>query len=174
MILFPVYAISVWVAIGALRRSWLGLAVASLSFIPVLVLSYLCIQFIPLKPGEPRPEWLYIITGAYAVVVTGVGLAIALAGHGPRPSDCHQCRYDMRGVQSVHCPECGASRRCDACHAPLALAERGRCIRCHLPVTQLPPPPPALTPLPAHAPRSAPQRIRSRRAALRRLAAPRT
>jgi hypothetical protein len=162
VILFPIYAASIWIAIGALRRSWMGLAIAACSAFPVLVLSHICIQYLPLPPGEPRPEWLYLISGAYAIVVAGVGLAIALSGRGRLASDCHHCGYDLRGVTTILCPECGTSKRCHACHASLALAVRGRCVRCKLPAPAPTPTPPDTAPA-----RTAPS-PRARRAAFRR------
>lgn len=146
VILFPIYAIAVWVFVAARRRSFLGIAIAAVSAFPVLVLSHICIQYIPLKPGEPRPEWLYLISGSYAVVVAVVGMSIALAGRGRLRTDCHHCGYDLRGVDAPLCPECGTARRCDACHAPLTLAARGRCARCYLPI----PKPADVPPVRAH------------------------
>jgi len=138
VILFPIYAISIWFSIAAMRRSWIGLAIAMVSAFPVLAMSYVCIQFIPLKPGEPRPEWLYFVSGAYAIVVAGIGLSIALSGRGRLPTDCHACGYDLRGVGTNICPECGTSRRCTACHAPLPCGPAGRCARCRLPYSIAP------------------------------------
>ena len=170
MIVFPIYAIAIWLAIAALRRSWIGLAVALVSALPVLVLSHLCIQYIPLRAGEPRPVWLYLVAASYAVVVVGIGMGIALAGRGRLPTDCHECGYDLRGVEARICPECGTARRCQACHASIAHATRSRCDRCRVPFTIAPPAPTTHTPAPA-LPRRATQRASFRRA-LTRLSRP--
>lgn len=163
MIVFPIYAIAIWLAIAALRRSWIGLAIALVSALPVLILSHLCIQYVPLRAGEPRPVWLYLVAGSYAIVVAGIGLGIALAGHGRQPTDCHHCGYDLRGVGARVCPECGTARRCHACHASIANATRSRCDRCRVPFTIEPTAPATHPPAPA-LPRRATPRASFRRA----------
>lgn len=146
MILLPVYAVLIWVAIAFFRRRWQAFAILPLSIFPVLLLTHLCIEFIPLRAGEPRPSWLYAISGSYALLILIIGLVIAVQHNARTLRDCHACGYDLSGAASRVCPECGVASRCRKCHRALAQHDR-RCPVCRTPVLELAPRP-ARTALP--------------------------
>ena len=140
VILLPVYAIFIWVVIASFRRRWQAFAILPLSIFPVLLITHVCIQFIPLRAGEPRPAWLYAISGAYALLIMLIGLVIAVQHSARTIRDCHACGYDLSGTASRVCPECGAATRCRKCHRVLTASDR-RCPVCRTPALEFAPRP---------------------------------
>lgn len=129
MIVLPVYAVFIWIVIAYFRRRWQAFAILTLSVLPVMGITDLCVRFIPLPPGEPRPLWLYAISASYAVLIIVIGLVIALQHHARQHHHCHACGYDLTGSNARQCPECGAAARCLKCHRTLHDADR-RCPVC--------------------------------------------
>lgn len=129
MILLPVYAILIWCVIAYFRRRWQAFAIVALSVFPVILITHLCIQYIPLRAGEPRPSWLYAISASYALLIFGIGLVIAVQHNARTANDCHACGYDLTGTAARACPECGTTVRCRKCHRDLHDADR-RCPVC--------------------------------------------
>jgi RNA polymerase subunit RPABC4/transcription elongation factor Spt4 len=135
VIVLPVYAVFIWIVIAAFRRRWQAFAILGVSAFPVLLLTHLCIQFIPLRAGEPRPSWLYAFSGAYAMLILIIGLVIAVQHSARTAQDCHACGYDLSGTDSRICPECGVAVRCRKCHRSLTQTDR-RCPVCRTPVLE--------------------------------------
>lgn len=146
VILLPVYAILIWFVIAFFRRRWQAFVILALSGFPVLLLTHLCIQYIPLPSGEPKPSWLYGISGAYAMLILVIGFVIAVQHHTRTVHDCHACGYDLTGTTSRVCPECGERVRCRKCHRALGGMDR-RCPVCRTPTLEFAPRP-ARTALP--------------------------
>lgn len=117
MIVLPAYAVVIWIVIAMFRRRWQAFAILALSVIPVLLLTHLCVQYMPLRAGEPRPAWLYAISTMYGILIVLIGLVIAVQGSPRTARDCHACGYDLSGTTSRTCPECGSTLRCRKCHA---------------------------------------------------------
>lgn len=147
LILLPVYAVFIWCVIAFFRRRWQAFAILAVSGFPVLLLTHLCINYIPLHAGEPRPSWLYAISGSYAMLIFIIGLVIAVQHNARTPVDCHACGYDLSGTTSRICPECGASVRCRKCHRTLTESDR-RCPVCRTPVLEFAARPAVRTALP--------------------------
>jgi predicted RNA-binding Zn-ribbon protein involved in translation (DUF1610 family) len=138
LIILPIYAIAVWTAIAVFRRRWEGVAITLLSVLPVWWLTHLCVQHIPLKPGEPRPTWLYIIAMGYAALILVIGLVIVVQRRQARLSDCRGCGYDLAGAGGLSCPECGEAVRCTACHRSFDDPAALRCDACLTPAPRFP------------------------------------
>ncbi len=138
MIILPVYAIAIWTVIAVFRRRWQAFVITGLSVLPVGWITHLCVQHIPLKPGEPRPTWLYMISLGYGALILVIGLVIAVQRRDVRVSDCRACGYDLSGSRKLSCPECGEAVVCVACHRAFEDDEALRCPACLTPAPVFP------------------------------------
>ena len=137
VIVLPLYAVLIWSAMYFFRRRIVGWTVWSMSWAPVAVATYLCVQYMPLPDHEPRPVWLYAIAGAYAGLILLVG-GIIVSQRGLRDHHCHACGYDLSGNRAGMCPECGTPMRCRACHTLLMREDQTACHVCGSPFVELP------------------------------------
>ncbi|MEO1129487.1 MAG: zinc ribbon domain-containing protein [Planctomycetota bacterium] len=165
MILLPLYAIAIWVALYLFRRRWQGYVILGLCILPVGTLTHFCIEYLPLPSHEPRPVWLYGISAAYAMLILIVGLVIVVQRGTPRHNDCHTCGYDLTGNAAGLCPECGTPVRCRGCHAELSSIDFKACHQCGEPFPLFPP---KAVPVAAPVVRSFSPRDRARRFAVAR------
>ena len=111
VVILPLYAAAIWMIVAYFRRRWQAFVVIALSVLPVGSLTHLCLSYIPLKSGEPKPSWIYALSAAYAVLIVFVSLVIAVQRRRAAEHHCHACHYDLRGLTSARCPECGSKVR---------------------------------------------------------------
>jgi hypothetical protein len=103
----------------AIQRILIGL-VSAYPFMCMWSYASVCAKtgaVLPMVVGSARPQWfdwrLIELTGRYGWLAAGVAAltGIALAGRlwtTTPPNTCAACGYDLRGVRSDRCPECGA------------------------------------------------------------------
>ncbi len=121
MYLFVLYAALVWVSVFSFRRRWQSIPVLLLGvgavYVAVSLLNWLFTTEAPVFEGPPAPGqsethssspvMLPIVGYAYQALILLVGLALAAM---PRPAHinaCHHCGYELTGLDSGTCPECG-------------------------------------------------------------------
>ncbi len=138
MVIFPLYAITVWLIIWRLPTRWMRALATVLAVLPVWVVSNICVYYLPLPPKEPRPEWLLILTFGYAGLILLVGGMMSFITR-RRDEECHKCGYDMSGNELGVCPECGTPVRCRVCHHMLVHEDFGPCHNCGEPFPRFAP-----------------------------------
>ncbi len=119
MILFVIYAAAVWLVVFAQRRRPLGFIIAIAAPLPAAALGLL-LQ----RSHDTLTIWSMAVF-AFAGLLAFIALFLAVQ---PRrsPHACDACGYDLFGVRSDICPECGngASFTHTHAHAPAALSPR--------------------------------------------------
>lgn len=138
MVIFPLYAIAVWIGIWFLPRRWMRAIATVLAVFPVWVVSSLCVYYLPLPAHEPRPEWLLILTFAYSGLILLVGGMMSFIPR-RRDEECHKCGYDLTGNELGVCPECGTVVRCRVCYHMLVADDFGPCTHCGEPFPRFAP-----------------------------------
>ncbi len=100
MILFVVYAAAVWLVVFAHRRRLLGFVIALAAALPVAAAGMF------LQQGHATLTIWSMATFAFAALIGFIALFLAVL---PRrsPHACGRCGYDLLGVRSGICPECG-------------------------------------------------------------------
>lgn len=127
VLLFPIYAILIWLFAAQWRRQWKGFAVVGVGTLVLLVIE---LSLLRLAGGERRgivfipglaPGQVLFLLLVFTGLVAGVGLFIACSRPAP-PSDMHcpRCFYDLHGLDPVnlHCPECGRLWTGKGSHSP--------------------------------------------------------
>lgn len=135
MILLAAYAVIVWALIARTRRTWVAFALALMGGAAVLG-AMAVIAFISRASGGADVRTFSALLWVEGVIVTLVGLFIAVLPNRRDVGHCPFCRYDMTGhTHEVNpiCPECGIPRdgyastrrqRPDAASMREALAQR--------------------------------------------------
>ncbi len=107
MLLFPLYAVGVWLLVAHWRRRWQGAAVLATAVFLVLVLSsiYRMIARLAAIPAEG----LLFLLGVTGGIVLFVGMFILCLPRASVGIPCARCGYDLSGLvdESTRCPECG-------------------------------------------------------------------
>ncbi|MFM9958127.1 MAG: hypothetical protein ACKVZJ_08615 [Phycisphaerales bacterium] len=117
MILLALYAIAVWVGVAWWRRRWPGAVVLFGSQGPIWVFT-LGAGFLAAEPGVAEKfgflgtlagygRVIYFVSGFYAALIFAVALLIFVQPRKLLGHQCRRCRYDLRGIDSEVCPECG-------------------------------------------------------------------
>lgn len=114
MLLLPIYAVIVWYATYRLRRRLLGLVLPILAGGAVLLLLRLIVRMQHSLGATSAGDSLSISLMLYAeaIVVTAVGLFIAVLPRTPAYPHCPYCFYNLTGLDDRDspdfvCPECG-------------------------------------------------------------------
>lgn len=111
MIFFVIYLVAVWLGAFLLRRRPIGFVVALASAMPLVILGAW------FQNGHDTLTIWSIGSFAFAGLV-GLG-AFFLVLQPRRPdSACESCGYDLAGIGSPVCPECGAGGRSRSPAAP--------------------------------------------------------
>lgn len=126
MILFVLYAFGIWSIAWRYRRRWPAFA-ALVAGVPPIILSAHLDMWIVRTIFDEDASWILTLAVLFAGVIVFIGLLLALQPQ-PKPSHvCVVCDYDMRGINSQTCPECGAERTAerpkrqrDRVHPPIA------------------------------------------------------
>lgn len=114
MLLFPFYAVAIWLLAAKWRRTWKGFAAVIVGTAVLLVIEYTLYRIGNLKSGPVQPQQALGLLIPFTVLVFGVGLFIACQRRAaPSPIHCKRCHYDLTGLRPVglRCPECGAEWR---------------------------------------------------------------
>jgi hypothetical protein len=107
-VFFPLfYAIAVWAICIRYRRQWPAFIAPIISIGPVALLTYLELALLDLLDAGGEPV-IYIFSGAFSLLMLGVGLLIAIQPREVIENPCPSCNYEMEGVEGDICPECGA------------------------------------------------------------------
>ncbi len=116
MIFFILYAIGVWAAVYLLRGKWHAPAVLVAAIVPVSAMTVLLVM--PSLHPQARDiafagvggygRLLSIFSGAYGFVILLVGAVIIVTPRRIPPGCCNTCAYDLSGLGSPVCPECGS------------------------------------------------------------------
>jgi hypothetical protein len=100
------YAIAIWAVAVVWRRRWQSFAAVLGSLAPVAIATHYTVVYTAGMQNGPH-TWLYAVGAAYAGLIFGVGLLIAVQ---PRKryaeEPCPVCEYEVKGLTGV-CPECG-------------------------------------------------------------------
>lgn len=114
MLLLPIYAVIVWYATYRFRRRLLGLALPIIAGVAVLALLRLIVRMQHTLGASSAGDSLTISLMMYAeaIVVTAVGLFIAVLPRTPAYPHCPYCFYNLTGLEGRDspefvCPECG-------------------------------------------------------------------
>lgn len=107
MVFLLAYAFAVWSLAFVYRRRWPAFVAVALALPPVAGAVHLDVLFVEHFFGE-NVDWLYALAGAFAALVVGVGLFIAVQPRAAPAYACRFCHYDLRGNAIGVCPECGA------------------------------------------------------------------
>lgn len=114
MLLFPLYAVVIWLLAAKWRRTWKGFAAVLIGTAILLVIEYTLYRIgsLPLTMVQPKQALGLLVP--FTVLVFGMGLFIACQRPpAPSPIHCAMCHYDLTGLNPVglKCPECGATWR---------------------------------------------------------------
>jgi len=101
------YAFAVWSLAFAYRRRWPAFAAVALALPPIAGAVHLDVLFVE-RVVEEDADWRYALAGAFAALIVGVGLLIAVQPRSAPSYACRVCHYDLRGISPALCPECGA------------------------------------------------------------------
>lgn len=116
MVFLLLYAIAIWAVAVVYRRRWQSFAAVLGSIPPVALATHLTVIYTAGMQNGPH-TWLYAIGAAYAGLIFGVGLLIAVQ---PRKryaeEPCPVCEYEVKGVVGGTCPECGHDLAAPAKH----------------------------------------------------------
>lgn len=114
MLLFPFYALVIWLLAAKWRREWKGFAVVIGGTGFLLFIEYTLFKLGSLKIGVTEPETVLGLLIPFTVFVSLIGLFIACQPRrAPSEVHCGTCFYDLTGLGPVElkCPECGAAWR---------------------------------------------------------------
>lgn len=142
MVLFPAYAVLIWVLTWRTRRTWLGFATVAAGVLGVLILGllhhYTELVF-PISVSGPFFPLMLAVEAAFVLVV---GLFIAALPLRRIDRPCRRCRYELQGLDDPNptCPECGMAhaarkvrrRHCRCCGQSLFVSrgENPTCTGC--------------------------------------------
>jgi hypothetical protein len=119
MVFLLAYAMVVWAIAIMWRRRWQAFAATFLSIPPVVGITHLTVLYTAGLEDGPH-TWIYPVGFAYAGLILGVGLLIAVQPRNVPETACPMCQYDAVGIDET-CPECGASLE-----SPVTRSERLR------------------------------------------------
>lgn len=105
MVFLLAYAMVVWAIAIMWRRRWPAFAATFLSIPPVVGITHLTVLYTAGLEDGPH-TWIYPVGFAYAGLILGVGLLIAVQPRAVPETACPMCHYDAVGIDST-CPECG-------------------------------------------------------------------
>lgn len=106
MVFLLAYAVAIWAVAVVYRRRWQAYAAILLGLPPVALITHWAVLYTHSTQTGPQ-NWLYAIGAAYAGLIAGVGLLIAVQPRrAPAMEPCRVCGYEVRGIEGV-CPECG-------------------------------------------------------------------
>lgn len=108
MILFAVYALGIWTIAWRHRRRWPAFAAIFAGVPPILISARLDVWLVEKLFGEDA--WpLFTLGLIFAGIVVFVGLVLAVQPRSRPTYACRSCGYDLRGLASPVCPECGVT-----------------------------------------------------------------
>lgn len=109
MIFLPLYAFIVWALAFVWRRRIAGFIVALGSALPVLVITLIIAASTEVTtPGAAgSPLFLTFVPLSYGLIVTSIATFIAMQPRVTAKDPCRKCGYDIVGLESGVCPECG-------------------------------------------------------------------
>ncbi len=107
MVFLLAYAVLIWFIAVRFRRSWPAFVAPVVSLIPIFILTWMSVEHWGREPGEPPATWIYIPAGAYAALIVFVSYFIACIPRTRNESTCDFCAYDLAGLPTERCPECG-------------------------------------------------------------------
>lgn len=129
MLLFPLYAIVIWLLAAHWRRTWKAFAAVFLGTFILLLIEYTLFRVADLKFDLVQPKQALGLLIPFTFLVFFVGLFIACQKRPvPSPIHCTTCHYDLSGLNpiSLRCPECGTPwRGVGSGFAPTRTACRG-------------------------------------------------
>jgi hypothetical protein len=113
------YAVAVWVIAAIHRRRWPAFVAIFGGLPPVALGALLCTKLMIVAPtleagvsadaaAHSQRFLIYLVAGAMIVLISGVGLFIAVQPRRAPDRPCGACGYDLEGNRSGVCPECGA------------------------------------------------------------------
>ncbi len=114
VLLFPFYAVVIWLLAAKWRREWRGFAVVLGGTAFLLLVEYTLFKLGSVKIGVIEPETAIALLVPFTILIFLVGLFIACQPRSaPSEVHCRTCFYDLTGLQPVElkCPECGAAWR---------------------------------------------------------------
>jgi len=106
MIVFTLYALLVWSAAFAGRRSWRGFAAALGGAALVLPAADPLVYVLWWALGE-KPIWLFPFFYGYAGALALAGTMLACLPRRDELRPCENCGYELAGIRAGVCPECG-------------------------------------------------------------------
>lgn len=106
MILFAIYALGVWTIAWRHRRRWPAFAAIFAGVPPILISARLDVWLVRKLFGEDA--WhLFTLGLIFAGIVVFIGMVLAVQPRRRPDHECAACGYDLRGLASPACPECG-------------------------------------------------------------------
>lgn len=114
MLLFPFYAVAIWLLAAKWRRTWKGFASVFLGTTFLVLIEYTLYRIGTMKITAIEPNQALGLLIPFTFLVFVVGLFIACQRRAvPSPIHCTRCHYDLSGLTplGLRCPECGAPWR---------------------------------------------------------------
>ena len=116
MIFVTIYAVGIWVVAWRWRRRWQGFAAIVAGTPPIFLSAQLDIWLVN-ELFHEDVHWLLMMAFAFAGVIVFIGLLLAVQPRAHPAHACQECGYDLRGLASTLCPECG-NDSCDDLPTP--------------------------------------------------------